>query len=201
MKAMWPWPNSHSCNSSRNATSEGGFTLLEVMIALTVFAVFSVMFVAGQSGNLADSMQMREETVLRNLCVNKINEILNNPPELNDQLTVSKENKTFDDYPDYDYTIEYKKLKIPDLSKLAGGQGNQDSEQSPEEGGDGGDNGDGAQASRSSVNAMVMKSVKENMEQLVWQVKVTTKNKKTGFPYELSSWIYNRNARVRFEGL
>ncbi len=176
--------------SSRWARNNKGFTLLEVMIALTIFAVFAVMFVAGQGGNLADSMQMREESLLRILCVNKINEILNSPPEFTDQLTLSKEKKTFDDYPDYEYTLEFKKLKIPDLSKLAG----QPSEEEAD------DNEETAQTS-SSINSSILKNIKENLQNMVWQVRVTVTNKKTGFFYNLSAWPYNKNAKVKFEGI
>lgn len=176
------------------SSNQAGFTLLEVMIALTIFAVFAVMFVAGQSGNLTDSIQMREESTLRNLCVNKINEILNDLPELTDQLTVGKETKTFDDYPDFEYTIVYKKLKFPDLTKMMA-QGDSE-EQEPQEGNEG----DG-ESKAGNANATLLKTIKDNMEKLVWQVSVTVKNKKTNFFYELSAWPYNKNAKVKFEGI
>ncbi|HAZ12412.1 MAG: hypothetical protein A2X86_15855 [Bdellovibrionales bacterium GWA2_49_15] len=170
--------------------NDKGFTLLEVMIALTIFAVFAVMFVAGQGGNLADSLQMREESLLRILCVNKINEILNSPPEFTEQLTLSKETKTFEDYSDYSYTLEYKKLKIPDLAKLAAKPGDEEAENSEE----------GAQTS-SSMNNTILKNIKENLQNMVWQVQVTVTNKKTGFFYTLSAWPYNKAAKVKFDGI
>ena len=170
-----------------------GFTLLEVMIALTIFAVFAVMFVAGQGGNLADSMQMREESLLRILCLNKINEVLNDPPEFNDQLIISKEQKSFEDYPDYEYVLEFKKLKIPDLTKITGkDEGSSEAESEDE---------DGAAKSATATNATILKSIKDNLENMVWQIRVTVKNKKTGFFYVLSAWPYNKNAKVKFDGI
>ncbi|MBI2521176.1 MAG: prepilin-type N-terminal cleavage/methylation domain-containing protein [Bdellovibrio sp.] len=174
---------------TRHIHNSKGFTLLEVMIALTIFAVFAVMFVAGQSGNLADSLQMREESLLRILCVNKINEILNSPPEFNEQLTLSKEKKTFEDYPEYEYTLEYKKLKIPDLSKLAGKQSDEETDTTDE-----------SEQTSASLNTTVLKNIKENLQNMVWQVRVTVTNKKTGFFYSLAAWPPNKNAKVKFDG-
>ncbi len=194
----------HDVQAVRNADAAGagggndkGFTLLEVMIALTIFAVFAAMFVVGQSGNLADSVQMREESLLRILCLNKINEILNDPPEFNDQLVISKEKKTFEDYPNYEYTLEYKKLKIPDLSQIAGksGAGGGEGASGEEDGGE-----DNAQSS-TSANATIFKNIKDNLESMVWQVRVTVTNKKTGFFYVLAAWPNNKNAKVKFDGI
>ena len=63
-----------------------GFTLMEVMIAISIFAVFATVFVTGQGYNLLDSSKLKDEMLMKDLCENKINEIITNPPELRDSL-------------------------------------------------------------------------------------------------------------------
>ena len=67
---------------------QDGFSLLEVMIAMTVFSVFVAVYVTSQGYNISDSTLMREELMLQTLCENKINEIIISPPELRDSLTL-----------------------------------------------------------------------------------------------------------------
>jgi prepilin-type N-terminal cleavage/methylation domain-containing protein len=158
---------------------QDGFSLIEVLIATTIFAVFIAMYVTSEGYNLTDSIQMREELVLKNLCTQKINEIISNPPELRDSLTVSKETKTFEEFPNYSYTLEWKKMEVPDMSALY------------EEGGEGQQN---------QFAQMIAKVVKDNMEKMIWQLKVTVKNKETEFFYTLSGWVYNTKADVTLGG-
>ena len=74
-----------------------GFTLLEVMIAMMIFAFFITVFVATQGENLNDSMRMRQELIMQQLCESKINEIIIDPPEFREALTLTKEQKTFEE--------------------------------------------------------------------------------------------------------
>jgi len=178
-------------NSKFSLRQQQGFSLLEVMIALTVFAVFSTMYVTSQSSNLADSIQIREESLLRNLCLDKINQVINDPPELRDALTISKEEKTFDDFPDYKFTLEWKKLKVPGTPPGGGKADGEEAEATNEDG----------SASNSAIKALIAKNIKDNLENLLWQLQVTVTNKKTGFFYTLSSWIMNKNATVKIEGI
>lgn len=164
--------------SLTSSLKDGGFSLIEVLIATTIFAVFISMYVASEGYNLTDSTQMREELILKNLCTQKINELIASPPELRDSLTVSKETKNFEDFPNYSYTIEWHKLEIPDMSALY------------EEG----------EEQQNQFAKTIAKVVKDNMEKMVWQLKVTVKNKETDFFYSLSSWIYNTKAEVSLGG-
>lgn len=157
---------------------DSGFSLIEVLIATTIFAVFISMYVASEGYNLSDSIQMREELILKNLCTQKINELIASPPELRDSLTISKETKNFEDFPSYSYTIEWQKLEIPDMSVLY-------------------EDGEGEQ---NQFAKTIAKVVKDNMEKMVWQLKVTVKNKENDFFYSLSSWIYNTKAEVSLGG-
>lgn len=158
-----------------------GFTLMEVMIAMSIFAVFATAFVTGQGYNLLDSGQLKNEILLKDLCENKINEIIINPPELKESLTLSKETKSFENYPDYQYTIEYKKLFVPDYSKL---KGSKEGEQ---------------ESAEDQMEKRVFKIFKENMEKMIWQVEVTVKNKLNDSQFRLSTWLNNPNADVQIE--
>ena len=77
----------------QNLNKSNGFTLIEVMIAISIFSIFAAVFVTGQGYNLLDSSKLKEEIILKDLCENKINDIIVNPPELRDSLTLTKETK------------------------------------------------------------------------------------------------------------
>ncbi len=156
---------------------QGGFSLLEVMIAMTVFSVFVAVYVTSQGYNISDSTLMREELMLQTLCETKINEIIISPPELRDSLTLSKETKTFEDYEEYEYSIEYKKFILPDFKAL---MNSEDSEEEEE----------------NSTQQMIMEKVKENMEKIIWQITVEVRNKQTDFNFKLSTWLYNHKTSI-----
>jgi prepilin-type N-terminal cleavage/methylation domain-containing protein len=104
----------------QNFNDTSGFTLIEVMIAISIFTVFATVFITGQGYNLLDSGQLKQELIMKDLAENKINEIIVNPPELSDSLTLAPETKDFETNPDYQYKIEYKKFFVPDMSKISG---------------------------------------------------------------------------------
>ena len=165
-------------------TDQRGFTLLEVMIAMTIFAVFTAVYVTSQGYNLTDSTQMREEMMLTKLCETKLNEIIVNPPEFKKSLTVGKTEKTFEDYENYKYIVEYTEFKIPDLAKI---QGKDEGEEDDSVGG--------------NIQQTVMKNIKKNMEKMIWQVKVTVINKETEYSFSLSSWLMDHKAKIALEGI
>jgi prepilin-type N-terminal cleavage/methylation domain-containing protein len=158
-----------------------GFSLIEVMIATAIFAVFIVTFVTGQGYNLFDSVEIREETKMAELAELKMSELTLNPPELRETLTsASAETKTFEDYPDYEWGLMIKKIKIPDISRIQGNEENQEQED--------------------PMQAQVYEQVKKNMEELIWQVQVTIKHKPSGRVFDLSTWLYNDKANVGLQG-
>jgi prepilin-type N-terminal cleavage/methylation domain-containing protein len=161
--------------------NQSGFTLMEVMIALVIFAVFATAFVTGQGYNLLDSSKLREELLMKDYCENKINEIIVNPPELTEALTLAKETKEVKENKDYQTTVEYKKLFIPDMSKITGDQEAESKEES----------------SKAQMEKRIFKVFKENMEKMVWQVEVTVKNKTNDSSFKLSAWLYNQGADVQ----
>lgn len=160
--------------------NNSGFSLIEVLIAISIFSIFTVSFVTGLGYNLLDSSSLKDEMILKDLCESKINEIITNPPELKESLTLSKETKVFEKFADYSYTIQYKKFPVPDLNKIMPAS-------------DGSDESN-AQA---QMNKRIFTTFKENMEKMLWQVEVSVKNKTTERSFTLSSWILNPQAEVK----
>lgn len=160
-----------------------GFTLLEVMIAMTIFATFIATFVAIQGNNLKDSSMLREEETLQRLCLNKLNEILLLPPALQESLTLSPETKTFEENSAYQYTIKYQRFELPELSQLKGIGEDDDSE--------------GTQGNANDViEKKVYEQVKKIVKEALWQVEVTVENKETKYNFTLSTWIRNTAAKI-----
>lgn len=165
-----------------NLKNNQGFTLLEVMIAIAIFTIFATVFITGQGYNLLDSGKLREDMLLKDIAENKINDIIVNPPELRDSLTLTKETKDSDLDPNYSVTVEYKKFFVPDMSKITGAQ---------EEGKD------KEESAQDQMEKRVYKVFKDNMEKMIWQVEVTVKNKTNDSSFRLSTWLYNQNADVQ----
>ncbi len=163
--------------------NQSGFTLMEVMIAIAIFAVFATAFVTGTGYNLLDSGKLKEDILLKDICENKVNDIITNPPELRETLTLAKDIKDVDNNTNYQTIVEYKKFFVPDMTKIAGKGADED--QSEEE------------TQQAQLEKRIFTIFKENMEKMVWQVEVTAKNKLTGESFRLSTWLMNPNADVK----
>jgi len=159
-----------------------GFALIEVMIAIFLFAVFFAVYATSNGFNIASSEQLKEEILLRQLAQNKINEIIENPPkEFSKSLTLGPgKTKEVKGYENYTTTVVYKEMLLPDYKKMKG--------LDPEEANE--------QNSNNQFEEKVYDKVKENMEKLIWQVEVTVKNKITEAKYSVSTWLYNQKAKV-----
>jgi len=164
--------------------NERGFTLLEVLIALSLFAVFTTVFILSQATNLNNSSLMAEDVTLHNLAEMKMNEIQLDPPKFTNATENETETKAFEieGYEKYKYTIEYKKLEVPNLNELTG---KEEGEDNPNE-----------DSRNKAIQKMVFEKLKENMEKMIWQVRVTTTNTETNYAYEITSWITNKEARI-----
>lgn len=159
-----------------------GFTLIEVMIAVTLFGTFITAFVVSQGGNINNSIQMQSSLTLLRLCESKMNEVILNPPKftnLTDKEVISK-NFEIEGYKEYKYTIEYKKVEFPEFESLLG----QTEDETRQQGND------------ALVKKTLFKKLKENIEKILWQAKVTVENTTNGEKYDLSTWIENSNAQI-----
>lgn len=162
--------------------SQDGFSLMEVMIAVSIFAAFITAFVTAQTGNVVNSVQMNETVILLRLCENKINEAILNPPKFTNLTDKEVETKNFttEGYKNYKYTIEYKKVEFPDFNAITG----QTEEDTNRQGND------------ALVKKTLFKKLKENIEKIIWQVRVEVENTETSEKYELTSWVDNTNAQL-----
>lgn len=166
--------------------NQSGFTLIEVLIAVTIFAVFSSAYLVTQGNNLSDSQQIRRETKLEDITNELMNQIIASPPDLTKSLLLSTENDytKFEENKAYEYRYEWHEFKIPDLSKIKGQDPNEQSDNQNDQ-----------------VNKMVFDNIKVNLEAQIWQLTVIVREVDSKFSYDLSTWILDRNHKVTFTGV
>lgn len=179
--------------------SERGFSLIEVLIAITLFAFFVTAFLTAQGFNVSDSQLSEEQLVLQQLCERKINELHLDPPKFQN-LSVGgmKETKTFEesDLANFEYTLEIKKLTIPDFAQLFGQKNAVSEEGKDAYEGDYLNEANGSQRN-SSIEKVVFEELKKNIERIVWQARVTVTNKETKYTYSLATWLTNYNEQIQ----
>jgi prepilin-type N-terminal cleavage/methylation domain-containing protein len=179
-------------------SSEKGFSLLEVMIALTLFAVFVTAYITSQSYNVEDSRLTEEQLLLQQLAERKINELVLDPPKFSNATANLKETKPFneEEFKNYEYTLEIKRLTIPDFAQLFAQKNGASSE--AQENYDGDYFAEGAQGQRNTnIEKMVFEELRKNIERILWQARVTVTNKETKYSFSLSTFITNYNERVQ----
>ena len=175
--------------------NQSGFSLIEVLIAITLFAFFITAFLTSQGYNVTDSQLSEEQLQLQQLCERKVNELFLDPPKFQNIVGTLKESRTFEekDLSNFEYTLEIKKLTVPDFAQLFGqGGGSSDadgSNQSPVN--------PSSQNRNSSIEKMVFEELKKNIERIIWQARVTVTNKETKLSYSLSTWLTNYGERVQ----
>src|SRR5690606_14180518 len=108
-----------------------GFTLVEVMIAMTIFALIITAFLMSQGSNISGSVTMAEDLVLHGLAERKISEVLLDKPVFSAATENNIEEKNFEeeDFKIYKYKIEYKKLVFPNFEQLIGATAEDEDEQ------------------------------------------------------------------------
>ncbi len=164
--------------------NQKGMNLIEVMIALAIFAIFVTAFMSGQGSNLRDSYMMKEEITMRTLAEEVINEIIVDPPELREALTLRPETRNFEHNANYSYSIEWSKFEIQNILNALTQGNNQDYD--PEA------------VSRRQMQERINEQIASNLEQLVWQLMVTITDNTTGETFSISTLLYNQNAQVNF---
>lgn len=167
-------------NPGKDKLGNQGFSLFEIMIAFTLFAIFVLAFVSAQSHNVETSVRLKEELTLQKLAEEIINDIIIDPPQFKEDLTLVPEKKAFKDegFTQYEYEIEYRRLEIPDFSLLQQAQGEEGQSIDP-------------------IEKKVYQEMKKFIKDAIWQVIVTITNTETGFNYSLSAWLSNQEAKVQ----
>lgn len=168
--------------------NESGMTLVEVTIAIFLFALFITAFMVGQGDNISDSIAFKGDLLLKDIAEMKMSETLINPPQdfrpSAGKVKVAEEKKKFEDieeYPDYRYAVQLFKVTIPEYEKITG----KSEEENPDQ--------------DQAMQKRIFDNFKRNMEQLVWQIVITVEHKPSGASHELSTWYYNEAGRMQFD--
>ena len=161
-----------------------GFSLLEVMMAMFIVAVFGVALLTGVGGNVFRSGEMRADLKVVELVEMKVNELILDPPPFNETLlTEFTDEEKFEDFPDYTYSIKMYPFMLADyLASL--GQG-PDSEQYQEEG---------------ELYRRVFNMVSKNVQKMIWQVEVTVTHTRSERSHSVSTLLFNRDVGIEWEG-
>jgi prepilin-type N-terminal cleavage/methylation domain-containing protein len=185
-------------DKSLKSLDQKGFSLIEVLIAITLFAFFVTAFLTSQGYNVSDSELSEQQLELQQLCERKINELFLNPPKFQNILGTLKETKTFEEkeLSNFEYTLEIKKLTIPDFGQLFGQKGSVNQEgKDAYQGNYYNQNSGGSR--NASLEKLVFEELKKNIEKIVWQAKITVTNKETKYSYTLATWLTNTNEKVQ----
>lgn len=158
-----------------------GFTLIEVLFALGIFAAFLLGISVTISHNVNSSILMKEDTTLHNLAELKLNEVLLDKKEFTNATENSVDSGTFDieGMDQYKFEVRIKPTEFPDLSQIMGQ-----------------DEGDDGSGSSDPINKVIFDKLKKNLEEIIWQVSVTVINTDTDYSYELSTWVNKSNPKV-----
>lgn len=173
---------------------ESGFSLLEVMIAITLFAFFITAFLTTQGYNVSDSENSEQQLALHSLAERTMNELLINPPKFSNATQNTKETKKFEEteFANFEYELEIKKLVIPDFGQLFG-QGSNSQEED-----DNNYYSDSNKSNRnSSLEKVIFEQLKKNIERILWQIRITVINKDNGMSYSLSTYLTDYNQKVQ----
>jgi prepilin-type N-terminal cleavage/methylation domain-containing protein len=179
-------------------TDQKGFSLLEVMIAITLFAFFVSAYLTSQGYNVEDSRLSEEQLILQQLAERKINELILDPPKFSNATANTLETKTFEEseFSNYEYTIEIKKLTVPDFAQLFAQKDAVTEDAKDDYDGNYFNEKSGAQRN-SGIEKMIFEELKKNIEKVLWQARVTITNKETKYNYSLSTFITNYNERIQ----
>lgn len=170
--------------------NQDGMTLIEIAIALLLFALFVTAYMSSQGNNVDASMSFKGELLLKDIAEMKINEELINPSEsfrptggkIKIDPPKDSDFKEIEEYPGYKVAVQYFKVTIPELSKITG---QEDQENNPDQ--------------NQAIQKRIFDNFKKNMERLIWQIVVTVKHEESGQTYDLSTWYYNEGGQLEFD--
>jgi prepilin-type N-terminal cleavage/methylation domain-containing protein len=166
--------------------NQDGFSLFEVLIAISVFAVFFIVFANSFFQNQRASSEINEEMLMSTLAEKIIRETLISPPVMNESLHKSNKKENFEDanYKDYSYSVEWARLELPNFGELMK-LSNQDQEQD----------------SQQSIVGQVFKQVQESTKDILWQLRLTIVHTPSGRQYPVSLWIKNPDKEITLTGV
>ena len=161
-----------------------GMSLLELMIAMAITAIFGVVLLSGIGGNVFRSEEMRAELKIMELLEMKVNELVLDPPNFKETLlTEFEDEKKFEDFPDYVYSIKMHPFMLSDyLASL--GQG-PESEEYEEQG---------------ELYKKIFNLVSKNVQKMIWQMEVTVTHNPSNRSLSVSTFLYDRDASIEWEG-
>ena len=161
-----------------------GLSLLELMIAMAIIAIFGVVLLTGIGGNVFRSEEMRAELKLVELLELKVNEWILDPPPLKENLLEEfSDEKEFEDFPGYTYSVKMRPFVLTDyLAALGQGPQSEDFE-------------DGGELYRRVFNL-----VSKNVRKMVWQVEVTVTHTQSERSQSVSTLFHNRDVTIEWDG-
>ncbi len=162
--------------------NQSGFSLLEVLIALTIFGLYATVYISTQSGNLGTSIRMSNDLKLHNLAEMKMNEALIGKREFTNATKNDVDSGSFEisGYETYKYEVTITPIEFPSFEELMGKTSDESSEENKSD----------------PLQQMIFEKLKKNMEEIIWQIKVKIIDTISGDEYELNSWINKSNAKI-----
>ncbi len=162
--------------------NQAGMSLIEVLIALTIFAVMSTVLISTVSFNITSSMYARDDVKMHNLAEFKMNEVLIGNREFTNATDNSEDTGNFEieGFKDFKYKVQIRKMELPDLSAVMG--------QTEDEA-------NRVETQETEIRKRVFGLLKKNLEEIVWQVRVEVTSP-DGIIYELTSWVEKSNAQI-----
>lgn len=167
--------------------NEDGFSLVEVLIAMMLFALFMSVYDLNVISNLDNSLENRETLLLKHLADLKMREIQLIPPDFSPQLAVAPKEYSFteEEYQDYKYMVEYALFEIPNLAEIMGtaeeGESTEDSTQNQ------------------GLAGLVFNQLKENLAKMIWQVSITVTHNPSQKTYQITNLLNNENAKIKIK--
>jgi prepilin-type N-terminal cleavage/methylation domain-containing protein len=164
---------------------ESGFSLFEVLVAISIFAVFFIVFANSFFQNQRASTELNEELLMSNLAEKVIQETLVQLPPLTESLHKSNKKENFEaPNQDFSYTIEWARLEFPNFGDLMNAS-NPDAEPSASQ----------------SIMTQVFKQVQEATKDTVWQMRLTIIHNTSGREYPVAFWLKNPGKEITISGV
>jgi len=160
--------------------TEKGFTLIEVLFSLAIFAAFLLGIYVTISHNVSSSILMKEDINLHNLAELKMNEVLLDKKEFTNATATDVDSGSFEieGFKNYKFEVKITPTKFPDFSQIMGKSEDED------------------QGSGDRIQKVIFEKLKKNLEEMIWQINITVTNTDNDYSYELKSWVNKSNPKM-----